>query len=138
MPLLAGVKEAKFRTAVYPGDDARIRRHGAARGLRLRRRRMQRWRDGKKVCEARMTYRLIPYPNPQFRQAMTEWAERIGLPAKELEKELDAELGREPARSLLSERTPRGVDHRHRIAHVSWRRARRGLEPSRTGRSAAL
>ena len=56
MPFLAGVKEAKFRTAVVPGDELEFEGDDRARGLGLRRRRMQRpARRAKSVCEAQIT-----------------------------------------------------------------------------------
>jgi 3-hydroxyacyl-[acyl-carrier-protein] dehydratase len=83
MPILAGVKEAKMRTAVLPGDalefDGKIIHEGSGftvsevKGLR----------DGKVVCNAQITYRLLPYPNPKFRQAIRDWAERLQFPFKE-------------------------------------------------------
>jgi 3-hydroxyacyl-[acyl-carrier-protein] dehydratase len=41
-------------------------------------------RQGRTICEAQITYRLLPIPNPQFRKAMLEWAERIDVPGREL------------------------------------------------------
>jgi 3-hydroxyacyl-[acyl-carrier-protein] dehydratase len=83
MPILAGVKEAKIRTAVLPGDelefDGKIIHEGSGftvsevKGLR----------DGKVVCNAQITYRLLPYPNPKFREAIHDWAERLQYPFKE-------------------------------------------------------
>ena len=83
MPILAGVKEAKIRTAVLPGDalefDGKIIHEGSGftvsevKGLR----------DGKVVCNAQITYRLLPYPNPKFRQAIRDWAGRLQYPFKE-------------------------------------------------------
>ena len=40
-------------------------------------------RQGKGVCDAQITYRMLPYPNPQFRQAIRDWAERLQFPFKE-------------------------------------------------------
>jgi 3-hydroxyacyl-[acyl-carrier-protein] dehydratase len=86
MPILAGVKEAKLRAAVFPGDELEMEGKvvhegsgytvGEARGRR----------QGKIVCDAKITYRLVPYPNPQMQQALRDWAERLGFPLKELIK----------------------------------------------------
>ncbi|MGA2942553.1 MAG: 3-hydroxyacyl-ACP dehydratase FabZ family protein [Xanthobacteraceae bacterium] len=83
MPILAGVKEAKIRAAVLPGDalefDGKVIHEGSGftvsevKGLR----------DGKVVCNAQITYRLLPYPNPKFREAIHDWAERLQYPFKE-------------------------------------------------------
>jgi 3-hydroxyacyl-[acyl-carrier-protein] dehydratase len=43
-------------------------------------------RQGKSVCEAQVTYRLMSFPSPDFRKSLIEWAERIDLPVKELVK----------------------------------------------------
>lgn len=86
MPILVGIKEAKFRTFVHPGDElefeGRVEHEGSgyvvgsAKG----------WRGGKAVCQATVTYSMVPYPTPAFRQAMWEWAERINVPVKEFVK----------------------------------------------------
>jgi hypothetical protein len=33
-----------------------------------------------------LTYRIIPYPSPELRAGLWEWAERINFPAKEFAK----------------------------------------------------
>ena len=86
MPFLMAVKEAKFRTAVVPGDalefEGRLEHEGsgftvgACKGLR----------QGKMICEAQITYRLMPFPNADFRRLMFENAERIGVAVRELSK----------------------------------------------------
>jgi 3-hydroxyacyl-[acyl-carrier-protein] dehydratase len=86
MPILAGVKDGKFRTAVFPGDllefEGRLVHEGSgyavgeSKGLR----------NSKVVCDARLTYHMMPYPSPQFRQAIWEWAERLNVPVKEFVK----------------------------------------------------
>jgi 3-hydroxyacyl-[acyl-carrier-protein] dehydratase len=86
MPFMAGVKEAKFRTAVFPGDELEVEGRvihegsGYAVGEGKGRRR------GKLVCEARIIYSIMPFPSPEFRTALFEWAERIEVPVKELTK----------------------------------------------------
>lgn len=84
MPFLIGVKEAKFRSPVLPGEELAFEGKiihegsgftvGAAKGSR----------QGRTICEAQITFRLMPIPNAQFRQAMLEWAERIDVPGREL------------------------------------------------------
>jgi 3-hydroxyacyl-[acyl-carrier-protein] dehydratase len=86
LPALAGVKEAKIRTAVFPGDVLEIEGKivhegsgyaiGAAKGTR----------NGAPVCDAMLTYRIIPYPSPELRAGLWDWAERINFPAKEFVK----------------------------------------------------
>ncbi len=43
-------------------------------------------RAGKLVCDASITYRIMPFPNPQFRKTLQDWAERLEFPLKELMK----------------------------------------------------
>ena len=86
MPILVGVKEAKFRTLVLPGDalefDGKIVHEGSGfivggcQGLR----------GGQKVCDAQLTYRMMPFASPQFREALLEWAQRINVPVGEFIK----------------------------------------------------
>jgi 3-hydroxyacyl-[acyl-carrier-protein] dehydratase len=86
MPFLAGVKEAKFRAAVVPGDELEFAGEvvhegsgfsvGECKGRRL----------GKVVCEAQIIYRVMPFPNAEFRVAILERAAEIEMPVKELTK----------------------------------------------------
>jgi 3-hydroxyacyl-[acyl-carrier-protein] dehydratase len=59
-------------------------------------------RRGRMICEAQITYRLLPIPNVQFRKAMLEWAERIDVPGRELfgeaAKEPSKESSKEPSK----------------------------------------
>jgi 3-hydroxyacyl-[acyl-carrier-protein] dehydratase len=86
MPFMAGVKEAKFRSAVFPGDQLEFAGHlvhegsgyaiGACKGSR----------QDRLVCEAQITYRVLPFPSPEFRKALFELAERLEVPITELSK----------------------------------------------------
>jgi 3-hydroxyacyl-[acyl-carrier-protein] dehydratase len=86
MPFLAGVKEAKFRTTVHPGDqlefEGKVVHEGSGYAIGECRGR----RDGKAICDAQITYRVMSFPSPEFRKALMEWAERIEVPVKELTK----------------------------------------------------
>jgi 3-hydroxyacyl-[acyl-carrier-protein] dehydratase len=83
MPILAGVKEAKMRTAVLPGDALEFEGKVIHEGSGFTVGDVKGLRDGKVVCNAQITYRLLPYPNPKFRQAIRDWAERLQYPFKE-------------------------------------------------------
>jgi 3-hydroxyacyl-[acyl-carrier-protein] dehydratase len=86
MPFMAGVRDAKFRTAVFPGDELEFEGRvvhegsgyavGEGKGLR----------QGKVVCNAQIIYRIMPFPSLEFRRALFEWAERLDVPVKELIK----------------------------------------------------
>ena len=41
-------------------------------------------RDGKLVCDAELTFRLMPFPNAEFRASMEEVARRIAFPMEAL------------------------------------------------------
>jgi 3-hydroxyacyl-[acyl-carrier-protein] dehydratase len=86
MPILVGVKESKFRTFVSPGDALEFEGKVVHEGSGFSVGECKGLRDGKVVCEAQVTYRLIPYPSPQFREALWQWAERINVPVKEFVK----------------------------------------------------
>jgi len=86
MPFLMGVKEAKFRTAVFPGDELEFEGSIVHEGSGFTVAECKGRRQGKAVCEAQITYRVIPFPSPEFRQAIVQWAESIEVPVKELAK----------------------------------------------------
>jgi 3-hydroxyacyl-[acyl-carrier-protein] dehydratase len=83
MPILAGVKEGKMRSAVFPGDALEFEGKVIHEGSGFTVGEIKGLRDGKTVCNAQITYRMITYPNPQFRQAIRDWAERLQFPFKE-------------------------------------------------------
>ena len=88
MPFLIAVKEAKFRSPVLPGDELEVEGKVIHEGSGFTVGECKGRRQGKTVCEAQITYRVMPFPNPQFRKAMIEWAARIGVPVDELVEEL--------------------------------------------------
>ncbi len=80
MPFLAQVKEAKLRAFVVPGQplqaEARLVHDGSgyavvAGGISS---------DGRKVAEAEITYRVVPFPNETLRAQMLENARRVAVP----------------------------------------------------------
>jgi len=86
MPFMAGVKEAKFRTAVFPGDELEIEGRVVHEGSGYAVGEGKGRRNGKVVCEARIIYTIMPFPSAEFRTALFEWGERIEVPVKELTK----------------------------------------------------
>jgi 3-hydroxyacyl-[acyl-carrier-protein] dehydratase len=86
MPFLAGIKEGKFRTTVHPGDTLEF--HGTVlhEGSGFAVAECEGRRAGAKVCDAKLTFRILPFPSPQFREAFFEWGERLKLPIRELAK----------------------------------------------------
>ncbi len=86
LPALAAVKEGKIRGAVFPGDtleiEGRVIHEGSGYAIGEAKGRS----NGVAVCDATLTYRIIPYPSPELRTGLWEWAERINFPAKEFSK----------------------------------------------------
>ncbi len=80
MPFLSKVGEAKFRGFVPPGAVLSVesRRTHDGSGYAVTEARIA--VDGKRVADAEITYRLLPFPDPALEQAMRAQAARIGLP----------------------------------------------------------
>jgi 3-hydroxyacyl-[acyl-carrier-protein] dehydratase len=86
LPALAGVKEGKIRTAVFPGDVLEVEGKVVHEGSGYAIGEAKAWCKGAAVCDATLTYRIVPYPSPQLREGLWEWAARINFPAKEFVK----------------------------------------------------
>jgi 3-hydroxyacyl-[acyl-carrier-protein] dehydratase len=80
MPFLAALKEVKLRTFVTPGQkltvSAKIMHEGS--GFALTEASIE--ADGKTVCTADITFRVVDFPEGEFRASMDEVARRIGFP----------------------------------------------------------
>ena len=80
MPFLAAVKEAKMRNFVTPGEmltiDAGILHEGSGFAITDVSIRIA----GKLTCNAQLTFRHVPFPNPDLRGHMETMAKRIGFP----------------------------------------------------------
>jgi 3-hydroxyacyl-[acyl-carrier-protein] dehydratase len=79
MPFLASVKEAKFRSFVGPGAPLAItaRRIHDGSGYAVAAARID--SAGKRICDAEITLRTLPFPAPDLEAAMRERAAAIGL-----------------------------------------------------------
>jgi len=86
MPFLVSVKDAKFRSPVFPGNALEFEGHVQHEGSGYAVGQCTGRHDGKVVCEAHVTYRIMPFPTPQFRQVLLERAEQIGIAVKEFAK----------------------------------------------------
>ena len=86
MPILAGVKEAKMRSAVFPGDELEFEGRVIHDGSGYAIGEAKGWCKGAAVCDATLTYRIVPYPSAELRAGLWEWADRINFPAKEFAK----------------------------------------------------
>ncbi len=83
MPFLAQVREAKFRTFVEPGArltvSAELEHDGS--GYAMTKARIA--HEGKAVCNAALTFRVMEFPNAEMNKQMRDTATRIGLPSRE-------------------------------------------------------
>jgi 3-hydroxyacyl-[acyl-carrier-protein] dehydratase len=83
MPFLAGVKEAKFRTFVQPGEllsvIAKLEHEGS--GYTITKAAIH--VDRKRVCDAMLTFRIVDFPSPNMTGYIRDTAARIGLPSLE-------------------------------------------------------
>ena len=80
MAFLAAVKEAKLRSFVRPGAklelSATLEHEGS--GYAVTKAKVA--HEGKTVCDAEITFRVMPFPSPDFRKVMEDTANRIGFP----------------------------------------------------------
>jgi len=84
MPFLAAVKEAKLRSFVIPGQllsiTAKLTHDGSGYAMTKASVSV----GGKATCEAELTLRVMPFPDPRLRANMEEMAARIGFPKESL------------------------------------------------------
>lgn len=84
MPFFAAVKEAKLRSFVAPGQalslSARLLHEGSGYAVAAAEGRV----DGKSVCSAELTFRLMEFPSPDFRRHMDAMAGRLHFPMEAL------------------------------------------------------
>ena len=80
MPFFAAVKEAKLRSFVTPGQElalsSKLVHEGsgfAITGADIR-------CNGKVVCNAEITFRLVEFPSPEFRASMEKMAKTLEFP----------------------------------------------------------
>lgn len=82
MPLLASVKEAKLRSVVTPGQALSVSASLVHDGSGFARTKSEIRRDGKLVCNAELTFRLMEFPDLSVRARMEKLAAEIGFPAE--------------------------------------------------------
>ena len=84
MPFLAAVKAAKLRSFVIPGQLLSITAQLLHDGSGYAVTKAAVTVAGKATCDAELTLRVMPFPDPRLRQNMEEVAARIGFPRKAL------------------------------------------------------
>ena len=84
MPFFAAVKEAKLRTFVTPGQvlsvSAKLVHDGS--GFAITKAEIK--CEGKPICNAELTFRLVEFPNPSFRASMEKVAAELAFPMEVL------------------------------------------------------
>ena len=83
MPFLAQVKDAKFRTFVEPGQRLTVSATLDHDGSGYAMTEAKITHEGKPVCSASLTFRVLQFPNDEMNLQMRETAARIGLPSSE-------------------------------------------------------
>jgi 3-hydroxyacyl-[acyl-carrier-protein] dehydratase len=84
MPFLAAVKQAKLRTFVNPGETLSLSAELVHEGSGFAMTRAQA-RTDKPVCDAEITFKVLDFPNDEFRARMHEWASRLQFPREALD-----------------------------------------------------
>jgi 3-hydroxyacyl-[acyl-carrier-protein] dehydratase len=84
MPFFAAVKEAKLRTFVKPGEALSVTAKVLHDGSGFARTAAEIRRDGRLVCGAELTFRLVEFPSPEFRHSMEKFATQIAFPKEAL------------------------------------------------------
>jgi 3-hydroxyacyl-[acyl-carrier-protein] dehydratase len=79
MPFLVAVKDAKLRTFVIPGQklsiDGHLNHDGSGYAIVDSKIKI----EGKLICDATITFRVLDFPNIEMKHQMREVAARIGL-----------------------------------------------------------
>ncbi len=80
MPFLAAFKEAKLRSFVTPGQTLALSASMVHEGSGFSIVKAEGRVDGKLVCNAEITFRVVEFPTPQFRVSMEATARTISFP----------------------------------------------------------
>jgi 3-hydroxyacyl-[acyl-carrier-protein] dehydratase len=80
MPFLAAVKEAKLRSFVSPGDVLMLSASIVHEGSGFAMTKAAGEVVGKTVCDAEITFRIMPFPDAKFRASMEAFGQAIGFP----------------------------------------------------------
>lgn len=72
MPFLANITSAKMRTFVEPGAVLRVEAELEHDGSGFAKTRAQILSDGKKICDSRLMFRIMPFPNETLKGNMLD------------------------------------------------------------------
>lgn len=81
MAFLASVKEAKLRSFMLPGASIEIRASVVHEGSGYIVTKAEILHEGKRVSDAELMLRILPFPSPEFSAMMRQQAERLGIEA---------------------------------------------------------
>ena len=84
MPFFAAVKEAKLRSFVTPGQQLALSGKLMHEGSGFAITKADIHCDGKLVCNSEITFRLVEFPNPEFRANMERMAAILEFPSEAL------------------------------------------------------
>ena len=84
MAFLAAVKEAKLRSFVVPGQLLSITATVLHEGSGFAMTKAAIHQDGKVICNAELTFRVVEFPSPDFRVSMEKIAAEISFPMEAL------------------------------------------------------
>jgi 3-hydroxyacyl-[acyl-carrier-protein] dehydratase len=79
MPFFANAKEANFRAFVLPGSDLLVEARRIHEGSGYAVTESQILKDGKRVCDARLTFRTLPFASPALETHVRNEAQRLGF-----------------------------------------------------------
>jgi 3-hydroxyacyl-[acyl-carrier-protein] dehydratase len=82
MAFLAAVKDAKFRMFVRPGQVLSVKAALTHEGSGYAITEASIGLDGKTICDAVLTLRVLDFPNDEMKVQMRETAARVGFPAE--------------------------------------------------------
>ncbi len=81
MPFLAGVKEGKLRTFVEPHTALEVTAEIVHDGSGFAMTRAAIRANGKKICDSRLTFKTMPFPDEKFAAMMRKRGLELGAPA---------------------------------------------------------
>ena len=79
MPFLANVSSAKMRTFVEPAEVLRVEAELEHDGSGFAATRARIFRDEKKICDSKLMFRIMPFPNDTLRNNMLDRFSQISL-----------------------------------------------------------
>ena len=82
MPFFAAAKEVKLRTFVTPGQVLSVTASVVHQGSGFTMTKAEIRHEGKVVCNAELTFRLVEFPSPDFRASMEKFAETLAFPLR--------------------------------------------------------